>query len=139
VSWRCGVCDGVNQDGETCAICGASRAAAVPVDPPVTRPAPPPPTRAPEETPPSGRRRPPLPDTAPPVEPEPPRGLLRRLVDRGVRAIERAIALPPPAPEPELEPEPTEPRPRRRSRMKVRPFPFGIMVTWEDHPDDESS
>ena len=139
MSWRCGVCDGVNESGETCRICGASRAAALPVDPPVVRPAPPPrPTRVPDPTPPLDLNRTRVPDAAPSLEPERPRGLLHRLVDSAARAIERALTARSPSREPAPDADAGRPRRRRRSRMKVRPFPFGVVVTWENDPDTDA-
>jgi hypothetical protein len=55
---------------------------------------------------------------------------------RPTRAVERAMTASPPSDEPPPEPD-AEPR-RRRSRMRVRPFPFGILVTWENDPEDDS-
>jgi hypothetical protein len=63
--------------------------------------------------------------------------MFRRLVDAAARAVERAIAPPQPTDEPPPDPDAGR-RPRRRSRMRVRPFPFGILVTWENKPEDES-
>jgi hypothetical protein len=59
------------------------------------------------------------------------------LVDAATRAVERAMTASPPSHEPPPEPD-AEPGPQRRSRMRVRPFPFGILVTWENDPDDDS-
>jgi hypothetical protein len=98
--------DVLAQGGQTCAICGASRAAAVPWD------APPPP--------------------APPRR----RGLFDRLVDAGAGVVERALTVPPPIQEPPPPDLEAEPVPRGRPRMRVRPFPFGVVVTWESDADD---
>jgi hypothetical protein len=148
--WRCGVCDGINLDGDTCAICGASRAAALPVEPPPTAP-----SRRRSRVPDGSSRRardfdaslrrtrdldaaPPLEAPKLPQDAPGPRGLLRRLADAASRAIERALSGIPPTDEMPPEPDATSASPRRKSRWKVRPFPFGILVTYEDDPDADS-
>jgi len=142
--WRCGVCDGVNDGGETCAICGSSRDLAV-----ALTPAPPaPPAAQPEEQAvedgPGWRYEPepwaqPEPWAEPEPEPwaEPPRrrGLFGRLVEAAVDAVDRALTIPP-EPPPMAEEEPERPAERRRSRLSVRPSPFGLMITWRGGPEE---
>lgn len=119
--WRCGVCEGVNLGGGTCAICGASSADAVPVHPPAAAE----PLAATWDEP------------LPLDEPPPRRGFLARLADTVAGAVERALTVPPPPYEPPPDPD-AEPAPRRRSRLRVRPFPFGMMVTWRRNADEDS-
>lgn len=136
--WRCGVCDGVNDGGETCAICGSSRDLAV-----ALTPAPPAPPAQPEEQAvpdDAGWRYEPEPYAEPAPWAEPPRrrGLFGRLVEAAVDAVDRALTIPPEPPLPEEE-EPERPREGRRSRLSVRPSPFGLMITWRgghDEPED---
>lgn len=166
--WRCGVCDGVNDGGGTCAICGAprSRAAATVEQPPPSRQregsgATDEPAARAEPAPwdePAEADEPAAWGAAPATEPE--RWDEPAPWDEPAAWDERAAwDEPAPAPRrglfgrvvdaaagavqraltvPAEEAEP--PDERRRSRLKVRPFPFGLMVTWRsgDPPDPDA-
>src|SRR5512144_1101970 len=109
--WQCGVCEGINNGGTTCATCGAVIPPGVSPPPPAPPPAAPPRNVSPRSAPPPGA-------SPPPPSPSPPPG--SRPARPPVRLARPRSAAPRPAPPG----APPRPRPRPRPRPGTRaPWP----------------
>jgi hypothetical protein len=125
--WRCAVCEAVNQEGDTCAACGARVTHTVVQAPPARAPE----TPAPRRPPAPARRRDEDAATEVPVRELPPRGrLVRDRPDDGDYDVYDLFDLVPvAAPGPGYERyEPIDTRPRVRVYGCCLPIALGILV-----------